>query len=96
MSEFAQRRTRFGVLRLLAPTECVMDRLAAFYHFKDPQALEQAVAVALACRRQVDTKKIQAWSRRERAGDKWDEFSRRVQEAGRRRPGSPRRKRKKE
>ena len=34
------------VLKLLSPTQCVMDRLAAFYHWKDRQSLEQAVMVA--------------------------------------------------
>jgi hypothetical protein len=35
ITEFAERPTRMGMLRLLAPTECVMDRLAGFYHWND-------------------------------------------------------------
>ena len=35
-----------GTLRLLAPTECVMDRLAWYFHDADTQCLEQAVKVA--------------------------------------------------
>jgi hypothetical protein len=46
VTEFAERATRLGVLRLLAPTECVMDRLAGYYHWNDLQGLEQALAVA--------------------------------------------------
>ncbi len=33
-------------LRLLSPTQCVMDRLAAFYHWRDQQSLNQALLVA--------------------------------------------------
>ncbi|HAG92323.1 MAG TPA: hypothetical protein DCL41_10640, partial [Bdellovibrionales bacterium] len=32
-------------LKLLSPTQCVMDRLSAYYHWKDPQSLEQAILV---------------------------------------------------
>lgn len=39
------RRTPTGILRLLTPTDCVMDRLAAFYHWNDAQGLDQAAAV---------------------------------------------------
>lgn len=35
-----------GVLRLLSPTDCVKDRLSAFYHWNDRQCLQQAVWVA--------------------------------------------------
>ena len=31
VTQFAERVTPLGVLRLLSPTECVMDRLAAYY-----------------------------------------------------------------
>ena len=55
--------TSAGVLRLLAPTECVMDRLAAYYHWRDQQGLDQAVQVAL--RQEVDLRRIEEWSRAE-------------------------------
>jgi hypothetical protein len=72
VTKFAERRTRFGVLRLLAPTECVMDRLANYYHFDDPQALDQALAVAT--RQPVDIGRIKVWSRDEAAEDKFSDF----------------------
>ncbi len=62
---FAERRTPLGILRLLAPTECVMDRLVAYYHWNDPQCLEQAVAVARS--HPIDLARIEEWSRNERA-----------------------------
>lgn len=47
-------------LRLLSPTESVMDRLIAYFAWRDPQSLEQAVMV---CHRQsVDLKRIKKWA----------------------------------
>jgi hypothetical protein len=78
VTEFAERATRFGVLRLLGPTECVMDRLAGYYHWSDPQCLEQALAVAR--RHPVDLARIEAWSRREGAEARWRTFVERLRE----------------
>ena len=72
VTRFAERRTPYGVLRLLEPTECVMDRLAGFYHWDDPQCLDQAVAVAR--RHAIDLARVEAWSRRERALAKFQVF----------------------
>ena len=52
-----------GILRILSPTDCVKDRLAAYYHWKDLQSLEQAVLVAQA--RDIDLVEIKRWSRTE-------------------------------
>lgn len=49
-------RSKQGVLYLLTPTQCVMDRLAAFYHWSDYSSLEQAILVAK--KHKVDLKKI--------------------------------------
>ncbi len=49
-----------GRLALLSPTDCVKDRLAAFYHWDDLQCLEQALLVAE--RRKVDLREIRRWS----------------------------------
>jgi hypothetical protein len=65
VTEHAEITTSVGVLRLLAPTECVMDRLAAYYHWNDPQGLDQAIRVAL--QRDINLNRIEAWSKREGA-----------------------------
>lgn len=52
-----------GTLRIISPTDSVKDRLAAWYHWKDRQALEQALLVALA--QDVNTKEIERWSDKE-------------------------------
>ena len=67
---------RMGVLRLLAPTECVMDRLAGFYHWNDLQCLEQALEVSR--RQPIDLARIEQWSRKERAVEKFREFRERL------------------
>ncbi|MCG8587812.1 MAG: hypothetical protein MJE66_00825, partial [Proteobacteria bacterium] len=54
--DFAERETAAGVLRLLHPTECVMDRLAWYLHGADAQCFEQAVQVAK--RHPVDLSRI--------------------------------------
>lgn len=80
VTEFAELPTRLGVLRLLAPTDCVMDRLAAFYHWNDRQCLEQALAVTR--RHAIDLERVEKWSRAERAEAKFREFSERLHQAG--------------
>lgn len=77
--DFAERETAHGTLRILTPTDCVMDRLAWYYHAQDEQGLEQAVAVAAA--RKVDLDRIEAWSRRERAEEKFERFRVRLRRA---------------
>ncbi len=76
--EHAEIKTSYGVLRLLAPTECAMDRLAAYYHWNDPQGLDQAVEVA--ARHDVDLKRIGSWSKAEGASRKFNDFTERLAE----------------
>ena len=74
--DFTTRVTAGGTLRLLAPTECVMDRLAGFFHWNDPQCLEQAVAVARA--QEIDLDRIRARCKRERVEARLAEFTARL------------------
>ena len=60
-----------GILRIISPTDCVKDRLAAYYHWDDLQCLEQAVLVARA--NKIDLAEIERWSEGE---GKLDEFRR--------------------
>lgn len=78
---FAERETRMGTLRLLAPTECVMDRLAWYVHDADTQCLEQAIAVAM--RHPVDLKRIERWARggRPHGEERFRDFERRLRES---------------
>jgi hypothetical protein len=69
LRQWNQLETGAGTLQIITPSQCVMDRLAAFYHWTDPQSLDQAVAVAKSC--EVDLDVIQAWSEREGSSDKF-------------------------
>ena len=72
--EWGRIETVAGTIQIITPTQCVMDRLAAFYHWSDPQALDQALAVARA--QDVDLKAIEAWSEREGFAEGFGRFRR--------------------
>jgi len=50
-----------GILRIISPTDCVKDRLAAYYHWGDQQCLVQARLVAEV--HEVDFEEVRRWSR---------------------------------
>lgn len=60
-------------LYVISRTDCVLDRLAAFYHWDDRSSLGTAVDVARSG--PVDMGKIRAWSEDERQLVKFDEFA---------------------
>jgi len=62
-------RLSTGILRIISPTDCVKDRLAAFYHWGDQQCLAQAILVA--SEREIDIEEIRRWSDAE---DKLNDF----------------------
>jgi hypothetical protein len=59
-SEISSLHFSTGHLRLLSPTDSVKDRLAAFYHWKDQQSLEQAVLIARD--HAIDVTEVRRWS----------------------------------
>jgi hypothetical protein len=65
-------------LRLLSPTQCVMDRLAAFYHWRDRQSLDQALLVAQG--HPIKIKSIEEWSKLEGEENKFNEFLNKLKE----------------
>lgn len=90
--------TPAGTLQILTPLQCVQDRLAAFYHWRDTQGLEQALLVAQAHR--IPMAKLESWSQAEGHAADFAEFRRRLRRSrrvsapattGRPRPSSPRR-----
>ncbi len=64
--------TRLGSITLLTSTDSVKDRLAAYYHWNDPQALEQAIMVAKA--QKVNLNDIRKWSLAEGHKEKYEKF----------------------
>ena len=66
-----------GVLNLLSPTDCVKDRLAAYYHWNDLQCLEQALTVTE--HREIDFNEVRRWSSLEGMQIKFNEIKERLQ-----------------
>lgn len=63
VKEISEIKKGRSTLKLLSPTDCVKDRLAAFYHWNDRQGLEQAILVSID--NNVDLKEIERWSKNE-------------------------------
>ncbi len=72
VTDYAELKLSTGLLRLLSPTDCVKDRLAAFYHWNDLQSLEQAALVAT--RQRINMREIERWSKREGHTAKFAKF----------------------
>ncbi|MFH1278069.1 MAG: hypothetical protein ABIK65_06800 [Candidatus Eisenbacteria bacterium] len=62
--------TAAGGLRIISPTDCVKDRLAAYYHWNDLQCLEQALLVTAS--REIDFAEVERWSGAEGMGAKFE------------------------
>jgi hypothetical protein len=65
-SDAAVLQTEFGPVRIITPTQSVMDRLAAYTHWNDRQAFDQAVMVAR--RQNVEWTRLQEWAATEGLG----------------------------
>ena len=72
VKEVSTRITETGSLKLLTPTDCIKDRLAAYYHWDDEQSLEQAIWVAMG--NEFDMNSIEIWSIHEDKMDKYQDF----------------------
>ena len=77
VKEVVQKRYSTGILRLISPTDCVKDRLAAYFHWRDLQSLEQALLVC--SRNQVDLREVRHWAKSEGMADEYGKISRRFQ-----------------
>ena len=61
-----------GTLRIISATDCVKDRLCAFYFWNDQQGLAQAVLVAES--QNVDLNEIKRWSKVEGKESEYEIF----------------------
>ena len=71
-------------LILLPATYSVMDRLAAYFYWDDPQGLEQAVMVAKS--QKINLSKVKTWALKEGQLEKFDVFIRLLKKKIRLRP----------
>lgn len=72
VKEIAEINKNNKILRLLSSTDCVKDRLAAYYHWDDRQSLNQAVMVCMD--NKVDIKEVERWSLNEGMRNKYLRF----------------------
>lgn len=77
IEEIVEMEMETGKVRIISPTDCVKDRLAAYFHWGDQQGLEQAVLVSKL--RSIDMDIIKKWSIRERKMDEFKTFLQRLQ-----------------
>ena len=73
VTHIAQRQTQTGTLKLLTPTDCIKDRLAAYYHWDDKQSLQQAIWVAEENIFEMDA--VEIWSEHEKMMEKFSHFA---------------------
>jgi len=62
-----------GTLRVISATDCVKDRLCAFYFWSDQQGLAQAMLVAKS--QKVDLKEVKRWSKTEGKEQEFEIFT---------------------
>lgn len=79
ITQFKTLKTKKGSVVLLKATDCVKDRLAAYYHWNDLQSLEQAVMVAKA--QKINLHDIERWSIEENAREKFHHFKKILEES---------------
>jgi hypothetical protein len=80
VGEIRDLRRGTRTLKLLSPTDCVKDRLAAFYHWDDKPSLSQAVLV---CKdNEVDLREVRRWSVHEGMKDKFQDFRKALRATG--------------
>ena len=62
-----------GTIRIITPTQSVMDRLTAYFNWNDSQSMDQAVMVAT--RQQIDWDQLEDWFRTEgRVAEEFERF----------------------
>ncbi len=72
-------RYKTGTLRVISPTDCIKDRLVAYYHWGDQQCLAQAILVAQ--NKEIDMDEIERWSKVEGMGQKFKQVKNRLVKA---------------
>lgn len=72
VKEISEIKLATGRLRVISPTDCVKDRLCAFYFWNDQQGLAQAVLVAK--NQKVDLEEVKRWSKVEGKAKEFEVF----------------------
>ena len=80
VAKFNNLKTSFGTICLLTPTDCIKDRLAAYFFWNDQQSLEQAVMVAK--RNEINLTEIKKWAEKHGEIEKYKVFKKKCSEEG--------------
>ncbi|MBU2609424.1 MAG: hypothetical protein KJ606_00545 [Chloroflexi bacterium] len=76
VKEISEIELATGILRVISPTDCVKDRLCAYYFWGDKQGLAQAVLVAQF--QMIDIREIERWSKVEGKAREFEVFKSKV------------------
>jgi hypothetical protein len=76
VKEIIERRESTGMLKIISPTDCVKDRLAAYYYWGDMPSLQQAILVAHG--NPIDHDEIERWSRSEGKHEQFEKIRKRL------------------
>ena len=76
VKEISEFELATGILRIVSPTDCVKDRLCAFYFWNDQQGLAQAILVVES--QDVDLKEIKRWSKIEGREQEYEIFKKKL------------------
>ncbi|MEY3002505.1 MAG: hypothetical protein RLZZ428_880 [Pseudomonadota bacterium] len=77
VNTIATQECETGILKLLTPTDCIKDRLAAYFHWDDRQSLDQAIWVAQ--ENEIDLANIQEWATNEKEYEKFLVFKEKIE-----------------
>lgn len=78
--QFKTLKTAAGSLQLLTPTDCVKDRLSAYFHWDDIQSLEQALLVSK--NHTIKPEVLMNWAKAEGFIDKFQKFLNHLKKGG--------------
>ena len=78
ISEFNYLNTQFGTICLLTPTDCIKDRLAAYFFWNDNQSFDQALMVAK--KNKINLSEIEKWAEKQGEKYKYEIFAKKYNE----------------
>jgi len=76
--DFEEIKTKYGLLKLLKPADCLKDRLAGYFYWSDPQSLEQAIMIYNKQKDKINLKEIENWSKEENNIEKYNIFIKKI------------------
>lgn len=74
IENYEYHETALGTIKMLKATDSVKDRLASYYHWDDPQGLDQAINICQEVPEKVDLQEIKTWSKKESHESKYETF----------------------